>query len=44
MVFFASGYPKSEAITCGSTASVDGIEQTVAAGRSSLSYDAASDA
>jgi hypothetical protein len=30
-------------ITCGSTGLVDGIEETVAAGGSSLSYDAATD-
>lgn len=36
----AAGYPKSEVILCDSTAQVDGIEQTVTAGGSSLSYDA----
>jgi hypothetical protein len=40
---FADGYPKSQSIACNSTASVDGIEETVSAGGSSLSYDAASD-
>lgn len=40
---FAVGYPKSETITCGSGALVDGIEQTVNAGGSSLQYDAATD-
>ena len=40
---FAVGYPKSEQITCDSTASVDGIEETVTAGGSSLSYDSATD-
>jgi Galactose oxidase, central domain len=40
---FATGYPKSEPITCGSTAAVDGIEETVTAGGSSLSYDSAVD-
>ena len=40
---FAAGYPRSQVITCDSTASVDGIEQTVAAGGSSLQYDALAD-
>lgn len=40
---FAAGYPKSEAIECDSTAQVDGIEETVAAGNSNLSYDPATD-
>ena len=40
---FAAGYPRSESIACNSTAPVDGIEETVAAGGSSLSYDAATD-
>lgn len=40
---FMSGYPKSEFILCDSTAQVDGIEQTMSAGGSSLSYDATSD-
>ena len=39
---FANGYPASAAVTCGSA--VEGaIEQTVTAGASSLSYDAAAD-
>lgn len=38
---FATGFPKSQATTCASTAPVDGIEQTVAPGASSLSYDPA---
>ena len=37
---FAAGYPKSQQTTCAAGASVDGIEQTVNAGNSSLSYDA----
>lgn len=37
---FETGYPKSQQITCDSSAPVDGIEQTVTAGGSSLSYDA----
>jgi len=40
---FASGYPKSERITCNASASLDGIEETVTAGSSSLSYDATTD-
>lgn len=36
---FAAGYPKSQTITCGSTDPVDGVEQTVTAGSSVLSYD-----
>jgi hypothetical protein len=40
---FADGYPKSQTIACNSTAAVDGIEETVSAGGSSLSYDATSD-
>jgi Tol biopolymer transport system component len=40
---FAPTYPKSQNIECNSTAPVDGIEQTVTAGGSSLSYDAATD-
>ena len=40
---FEANYPKSQVIPCDSTAPVDGIEQTVTAGSSSLSYDPASD-
>jgi hypothetical protein len=40
---FATGYPKSQSITCDSTAPVDGIEVTVTAGNSSLSYDPVTD-
>ncbi|MDP1614629.1 MAG: PxKF domain-containing protein [Methylococcales bacterium] len=39
---FAAGYPTSVAVTCGTSAE-DTIEQTVTAGGSSLSYDAATD-
>lgn len=35
---FAGGYPKSQKVECSSTAVVDGIEETVTAGSSSLSY------
>jgi len=37
---FETGYPKSQQIHCSSTAAVDAIEQTVAAGSSGLSYNA----
>jgi hypothetical protein len=40
---FATGYPKSQYIACDSTAAVDGIEVTLTAGSSSLSYDPATD-
>ncbi len=40
---FAAGFPKSTTITCGSSNPVDGIEETVTAGSSSLSYDASID-
>lgn len=36
-------YPRSQVITCGTNPEVDGIEQTVNAGGSSLSYDALAD-
>ena len=40
---FAAGYPKSQQITCDASATLDGIEETVTAGSSSLSYDASTD-
>jgi hypothetical protein len=40
---FAAGYPQSGTIPTDPNASLDDIEQTVTAGESSLSYDAASD-
>jgi Carboxypeptidase regulatory-like domain len=40
---FVADYPKSAEIPCESTALVDGVEQTVTAGGSSLSYDATTD-
>jgi len=43
LAIFSSGYPKSQQVPCDSSAPVDGIEETVTAGGSSLSYDAASD-
>jgi hypothetical protein len=39
---FAAGYPKVQQVSCSSGAPTDEIEQTVTAGASSLSYDAAS--
>ena len=39
---FAPGYPKSQVVACDSTAPVDGVEQTLSAGGSGLSYDATS--
>jgi hypothetical protein len=36
---FAAGYPKSQQMACNTNAEVDGIEQTVTAGNSSLSFD-----
>ena len=39
---FAAGYPRSQQIPCDPTAAVDGIEQTLTAGGSSLSFDAGS--
>lgn len=40
---FDAGYPKSEQVPCDSTAPVDGIEETVTAGSSSLTYDPSTD-
>ena len=40
---FAAGYPKSQTIACDASAPADGIDTTVTAGNSSLSYDAGSD-
>jgi hypothetical protein len=42
LAILAPGYPKSQLVPCDSSAPVDGIEETVTAGGSSLSYDAAS--
>jgi len=39
---FEDGYPRSQAIACNSSATVDGIEQTVTAGGSALTYDPSS--
>lgn len=39
----AAGYPKSQPISCSSSSAYDGIEETVTAGSSSLSYDATTD-
>jgi hypothetical protein len=43
LAIFESGYPKSQQVPCDPAAPVDGIEETVTAGASSLSYDATSD-
>jgi len=40
---FAADYPKSQVVACNSSAQVDGVEETVTAGSSSLSYAAGSD-
>lgn len=40
---FAADYPKSQELPCNSTVPVDGIEETVTAGASTLSYDSALD-
>jgi predicted extracellular nuclease len=40
---FAVGYPKSEAVACEFTGPVNGMEETVTAGDSGLSYDPATD-
>ena len=40
---FADGYPKSQTIACDASAPADGIETTLTAGNSSLSYDAGQD-
>jgi hypothetical protein len=40
---FWTDYPKSQKVPCDSTAPMDGIEQMVTAGGSSLSYDASTD-
>ncbi len=43
LAIFASGYPKSETITCDSTDPVDGIEEVAAPGSSGLTYDPVTD-
>jgi hypothetical protein len=40
---FAAHYPKSEQFACSSSDLLDGVEQTVTAGGSSLSYESATD-
>jgi hypothetical protein len=40
---FDEDYPKSRPIDCSSSAPLDGIERTVSAGGSSLSYNATSE-
>ena len=39
----AAGFPRSEAITCGSTALLTGVDASATAGKSSLTYDPVSD-
>ncbi|MEX2136624.1 MAG: PxKF domain-containing protein [Chloroflexota bacterium] len=43
LAIFAPGSPSSQPVTCDTGAPYDGVEVTVTAGGSSLSYDAASD-
>ena len=40
---FAAGYPRSQVVACDSAAPVDGVEQTLSAGGSGLTYDASID-
>ena len=40
---FAEGYPRSQEIPCDGSLEVDGIEETVTAGDSTLTYDATAD-
>jgi hypothetical protein len=42
-IFFDPSYPRSQAIACDASAPADGVETTVTAGQSSLSYSAGSD-
>jgi hypothetical protein len=39
LAIFAAGYPKSQSIACDPTGEVEGVDQTVSAGASSLTYD-----
>lgn len=43
LAIFAAGYPKSQAIACGSGNPTDSIEETVTAGGSTLTYDVTTD-
>lgn len=43
LAIFATNYPRSEVVRCDAAATVDGIEETVSAGGSSLRYDANTD-
>jgi alpha-tubulin suppressor-like RCC1 family protein len=43
MNIFVAGYPASQAVNCSSASAIDTVEETVAVGNSSLSYDAATD-
>jgi hypothetical protein len=42
LTIFAPGYPTSGNVVCGSSSSMDDIEQTVTSGSSSLTYDSVS--
>jgi hypothetical protein len=42
MNLFAAGSPSSQAVSCSTSAPMDAVEQTVTAGSSTLTYDAAS--
>jgi Trypsin len=43
LAIFAAGHPKSQQIDCNSSSAVDGVEETITAGGSSLSYNALTD-
>lgn len=43
LAIFAAGSPSSQPVTCDTSAPYDGVDQTVTAGASSLSYNATSD-
>ncbi len=43
LTIFEAGYPQSQTIACDPNAIVDGVDETVTAGASGLSYDAATD-
>lgn len=43
LTIFAAGSPSSQPVTCDTSVPYDGVEQTVTAGGSSLSYHPASD-
>ena len=41
LAILAAGYPKSQSVACETSAPIDGVEETLTAGASSLIYDAA---